>query len=61
MPFRIAVSAYFNDDKNAEPILRKAIELQPDNEEALVALADERARAGDRNEALVLSRRATSV
>jgi len=59
--FGSQLSAYFNDDKNAEPILRKAIELQPDNEEALVALADLRARAGDRNEALVLSRRATSA
>ena len=58
--FGSQLSAYFNDDKNGEPILRKAIELEPDNEEALVALADLRARAGDRNEALLLSRRATS-
>src|SRR5262249_228561 len=48
------------DPKNGEPILRKAIELDPDNEEALVALADVRAGAGDHNEALVLARRATS-
>ena len=59
--FGSQLSAYSNDDKNAEPILRKAIELEQDNEEALVALADLRARAGDRNEALLLSRRATSA
>src|SRR5689334_23493673 len=58
--FGSQLSAYFNDDKNAEPILRKAIELEQDNEEALVALADLRARAGDRNEALTLSKRATA-
>ena len=58
--FGSQLSAYFDDDKNGEPILRKALELEPDNEEALVALADLRARAGDRNEALLLSRRATS-
>jgi hypothetical protein len=46
--------------RTANRFLRKAIELEPDNEEALVALADVRAAAGDRNEALVLSRRATS-
>ncbi len=58
--FGSQLSAYFNDDKNGEPILRKAIELEAANEEALVALADLRARAGDRNEALLLIRRATS-
>jgi tetratricopeptide (TPR) repeat protein len=58
--FGSQLSAYFNDDKNGEPILRKALELEPENEEALVALADLRARDGDRNEALLLSRRATS-
>ena len=58
--FGSQLTAYLNDDKNGEPILRKAIELEPDNEEALVALADVRARAGDRDEALLLSRRATS-
>jgi tetratricopeptide (TPR) repeat protein len=58
--FGSQLSTYLNDPKNGEPILRKAIELEPDNEEALVALADVRAAAGDRNEALVLSRRATS-
>lgn len=58
--FGSQLSGYFDDDKNGDRILRKAIELEPDNEEALVALADVRARAGDRNEALVLSRRATA-
>ena len=58
--FGSQLSTYLNDPRNGEPILRKAIELEPDNEEALVALADVRAAAGDRNEALVLSRRATS-
>jgi tetratricopeptide (TPR) repeat protein len=58
--FGSQLSAYFNDPKNGEPLLRKAIELEPYNEEALVALADVRAAAGDRNEAMILSRRATS-
>jgi tetratricopeptide (TPR) repeat protein len=58
--FGSQLSGYLNDDKNGEPILRKAVELDPDNEEALVALADLRARAGDRNEALLLVRRASS-
>jgi tetratricopeptide (TPR) repeat protein len=58
--FGSQLSGYFNDDKNGEPILRKALELEPENEEALVALADLRTRAGDRNEALLLSRRATA-
>ena len=52
--------SYFNDAKNGEPILRKAIELDRQNVEALVALADLRLRAGDINEALTLSRTATS-
>ena len=58
--FGSQLSTSLNDPRNGEPILRKAIELDPDNEEALVALADVRAAAGDRNEALALSRRATS-
>jgi len=52
--------SYLNDAKNGEPILRKAIELDRQNVEALVALADLRLRAGDINEALTLSRTATS-
>src|SRR5262249_6626167 len=58
--FGSQLATYFNDPKNGEPILRKATELDPDNEEALVALADVRAGAGDHNEALVFARRATS-
>jgi tetratricopeptide (TPR) repeat protein len=58
--FGSQLSAYFNDDRHAAPLLRRAIELEAQNEEALVALADLRARAGDLNEALTLSRAATS-
>src|SRR5437588_2770372 len=58
--FGSQLSEYFNDDHNAEPMLRRALELDSQNEEALVALADLRARAGDMNEALALSKRATS-
>lgn len=58
--FGSLLSSYYNDDKNGEPMLRRAIELDKDNEEALGALADLRAKAGDLNEALALSKRATS-
>ena len=58
--FGSQLSEYFNDDRNAEPILRRALELDSQNEEALVALADLRARVGDVNGALALSKRATS-
>ncbi|HEY8203350.1 MAG TPA: tetratricopeptide repeat protein [Pyrinomonadaceae bacterium] len=58
--FGSLLSSYYNDDKNGEPILRRAIEIDPQNVEALVALADLRARAGDINEALNLSKAATS-
>jgi tetratricopeptide (TPR) repeat protein len=58
--FGSQLSAYFNDDRDAEPILRRAIELDSQNVEALVALADLRVRAGDANEALTLSKRATA-
>lgn len=58
--FGSLISSYFNDDRAGEPILRRAIELEPGNVQALVALADLRARAGDHNEALVLSRSATA-
>ena len=57
--FGSLLSSYYNDDRNGEPILRRAIELESQNVEALVALADLRARAGDLNEALALSKRAT--
>ncbi len=58
--FGSQLAAYFNDDRDAEPILRRALELDPQNESALVALADLRARAKDLNEALSLIKRATS-
>src|SRR5689334_16434357 len=38
--FGSQLSTSLNDPRNGEPILRKAIELDPDNEEELVALAD---------------------
>jgi tetratricopeptide (TPR) repeat protein len=58
--FGSLLSSYYNDDRNGEPILRRAVELESQNVEALVALADLRARAGDLNEALALSKRATA-
>ena len=58
--FGSLLSSYYNDDRNGEPILRRAVELESQNVEALVALADLRARAGDLNEALVLIKRATA-
>ena len=48
-------------DKEAEPILRRAIELDDKNLDALVHLAVLRQRAGDLNEALKLIRAATSL
>ena len=59
--FGSLLSSYFNDDRAAEPILRRAVELDGKNLEALVALADLRKRAGDLNEALKLVRTATSL
>ena len=58
--FGSLLSSYYNDDRNGEPILRRAVELEKQNVEALVALADLRARAADFNEALALSKRATA-
>lgn len=58
--FGSLLSSYYHDDRNGEPILRRALELESQNVEALVALADLRARAGDLIEALVLSKRATA-
>ena len=58
--FGSLLSSYYNDDRNGEPILRRAVELEGQNVEALVALADLRARAGDLNEALALIKRATA-
>ncbi len=59
--FGATLLSHFNDDQDAEPILRRAIELDGKNTEPLIALADLRARAGDMNEALSLSRAATSL
>jgi tetratricopeptide (TPR) repeat protein len=59
--FGSLLSSYYNDDRNGEPLLRRAIELEPQNVEALVALADLRARAGDLTEALALSKRSTAA
>ncbi len=54
--------AFFgNADRDAEPILRHAIEFDSKNEQVLVALAEVRRRAGDLNEALKLVRTATSL
>ena len=58
--FGSQLASYFNDARDAEPILRRALELDGQNEQALVALADLRADAGDLSEALVLIKRATS-
>jgi tetratricopeptide (TPR) repeat protein len=52
---------YYNDPRDGEPILRRAIELEPENVEALVSLADVRADAGDLREALMLSHTATAA
>ena len=50
-----------NSDKEAEPILRRALELDQQNLEALVPLAVIRQRAGDLNEAVKLITAATSL
>lgn len=59
--FGALLSSYYNDGGNGGPMLRRAIELEPQNVEALVALAELRVRDGDLNEALALSKRATSA
>jgi tetratricopeptide (TPR) repeat protein len=46
-------------EREAEPLLRRALELDANNTIALAALADVRRRAGDSQEALELLRRAT--
>src|SRR5689334_19185525 len=48
--FGSQLASYFNDARDAEPILRRALELDGQNEQALVALADLRADAGDLSE-----------
>ena len=54
------LGSYGNDPVSAEPILRKAIELDPKDDFAMVVLAEIRARAGDTGEALKNIRNATS-
>jgi tetratricopeptide (TPR) repeat protein len=50
-----------NADAEAEPLLRKAIQLDDKNSEAIVALAVLRQRAGDLTEAMKLMRAATAL
>ena len=57
--FGIVLGTSRHDPRQAEPILRRAIELDPGDESALVVLAEIRARSGDKNEALKLARSAT--
>ena len=59
--FGSLLSLYYNDPRDGEPILRRAIEIDPQNVEALVSLADVRADAGDMREALMLSHTATAA
>ncbi len=59
--FGSTLGSYGNDPIAAEPILRKAIELDPKDDFAMVVLAEIRARAGDTVEALKLIRTATSL
>ena len=54
------LGSYGNDPVKAEPILRRAIELDPKDEFALTVLAEIRARDGDITEALKLVQSATS-
>ena len=58
--FGTFLGSYGNDPAAAEPILRRAIELDPKDDFALVVLAEIRARAGDMNDALKLVRSATA-
>ena len=48
-------------EREAEPLLRRALELDPKNLTATVALAELRAGAGDAVESLALLRRATEI
>ena len=59
--FGSALGSYGNDPVAAEPILRKAIELDPKDYFAMMGLAEIRAHAGDTGEALKLIRAATSL
>src|SRR5438105_1576321 len=48
-------------EREAEPLLRRALELDPKNLTATVALAELRSRAGDAAESAALRRRATEL
>ncbi|MDT5294864.1 MAG: hypothetical protein QOJ76_1744, partial [Acidobacteriota bacterium] len=48
-------------EREAEPLLRRALELDPKNLTAIIALAEMRSRAGDAAETLALWRRATEL
>jgi tetratricopeptide (TPR) repeat protein len=48
-------------EREAEPLLRRALELDPKNLTATIALAEVRSRAGDSAESLALLRRATEI
>src|ERR1041385_5744971 len=54
------LGSYGNDPLKAEPILRRAIELNPKDDFAMIVLAEIRARGGDMTEALKLAQSATS-
>jgi tetratricopeptide (TPR) repeat protein len=53
------LGTYGNDPVKAEPILRRAIELNPKDDFAMIVLAEIRARGGDMTEALKLAQSAT--
>ena len=55
------LGSYGNDPVKAEPMLRRAIELDPKDDFALMILAEIRAKAGDVTEGLKLIRSATSL
>src|ERR1044072_944458 len=59
--FGTYLGSYGNDGANAEPILRRAIELDSTDVESLVVLAEIRQRTGDSVEALKLVRAATAL
>jgi tetratricopeptide (TPR) repeat protein len=59
--FGTFLGSYGNDAANAEPILRRAIELDSTDVESLVVLAEIRLHAGDSAEALKLVRAATAL
>lgn len=59
--FGTSLGSIGKDPTPAEPILRRAIELNPKDEVAMAILARIRARAGDLSEALKLVRAATAL